>query len=97
MVTKAKNIQLYHLHLVGDFRHTGFGFSCLKQACALNIAGNLRYISEQEVEMNLEGNSKQLTRFLSWCKTSTETKSLNISDPMDNLIGLTDFDIINSL
>lgn len=97
MTTNGQTTLFHHLHLKGNFRNTGFGFSCLKQAYAMHIAGNLRYISEKEVEMNLEGNNKQLIRFFSWCKSSPETTSICVSEPMDHLLGLKDFNIINSL
>lgn len=97
MATNEQDIIHYHVHLTGDFKQTGFGFSCLKQASGLHLAGHLRYISEKEVEMNLEGMSEQLNSFFSWCQSCSETASVTISEPLDHLFGLTEFNIINSL
>lgn len=89
--------QLFHLHLTGSFAQTGFGFSCMKRAFECNIHGYLNYISSHEIEMNLEGNAEKIGKFFTWCLKSNETTGGQISEPMNHLIGLNDFNIINAL
>jgi acylphosphatase len=55
------------IRLKGNFRNSGFGFSCLKQATNLDIKGEFSYLNEQEVEIHLLGSNESMGLFFHWC------------------------------
>ena len=87
----------YHLHLIGNFAQTGFGFMCMKKAFELEVKGYLRYISAIEIEMNLAGDENQINNFYYWCLQNPEASDGFISAQPTNNNNFNEFEIINSL
>ena len=97
MVVSDHKTHLFYISLRGNFKETGFGFSCMKQAYKKSITGQLHYTSTQKIEMHLEGGQEQVEDFFSWCMESGETSEGKLSSPMVKTAGFNDFKIINSL
>ena len=53
--------------LKGNFKNSGFGFSCLQKATNLNVNGKFEYHNEKEVEIIASGEKESVQRFYKWC------------------------------
>lgn len=87
----------HKINLKGNFAEKGFGFSCLKKAFELNLVGYLKYKSTKDLEIVVQGDKNQIANFYSWCLSSSETSSIDISRPHKYNPLLNYFSINNSI
>jgi acylphosphatase len=62
------------IELKGNFAARGFGFSCLKQAAQLKLAGSLQYQSEEQVLIQIYGSDNAIEQFFKWCQGVEEVR-----------------------
>ncbi len=96
-MNETKNINNQQINLKGTFAKKGFGFSCLKKAFELKIAGRLEKLSSKEIEINLQGSENKILNFYDWCLTVPETTSGEIINTNKQYPTLNEFKIINSI
>jgi len=65
--------------VTGNFKNTGFGFSCMQQAVNLGIEGTFEYINMNEVRIRVSGSREALEAMVSWCRRQEITKKVTIS------------------
>ena len=81
----------------GNFRNTGFGFSCMQQAIALEIEGTFEYICEDEVRITVSGNLKSIEKMQSWCEKQKITNKVSVAFSKDKPRHYHGFEIVNLL
>lgn len=63
--------------LRGNFKGSGFGFSCLHQASFLNVTGKFKYLNSDCVNITVSGSQTSLHEFHQWCLSQKEINSGN--------------------
>jgi len=83
--------------LKGNFKNTGFGFSCLQKAISLNVSGEFKYLNEKEVEIIVSGGKESIQKFYNWCidRNFPESGELDFLSKKPKYYN--DFQIINQL
>ena len=81
----------------GNFKNTGFGFSCMQQAIVLEIEGTFEYICEDEVRITVSGNLKSIEKMQSWCEQQAITTKVSITFSEGDPTHQHGFEILNLL
>jgi acylphosphatase len=63
---KHVNISIY-----GKVQKTGFRFMSMQYAVKIGVTGFVRYTSECNLYMEVEGPSDKLEAFINWCRSGT--------------------------
>lgn len=85
------------IELKGNFAARGFGFSCLKQAAQLKLAGSLQYQSEELVLILLSGSDTAIEEFFKWCQEVEEVRVALKRNSRIRSLSDHEFQIINYL
>ena len=85
------------INLKGDFKNSGFGFSCMQQAVNLNITGKFEYLQNNEVEIISFGNKESIRDFFDWALKQQQTVSGNLELSSTKIMRSNEFHIINQL
>lgn len=83
--------------LKGNFKNTGFGFSCLQYADRLHINGNFKYQNEKEVEIIITGEKEAIQQFYRSCIDQNFPVSGELSYLTNKPDKFREFQIINQL
>jgi acylphosphatase len=83
--------------LKGNFKNSGFGFSCLQKATVLNVNGKFEYHNEKEVEIIASGEKESIQRFYQWCIDQKIPDSAELTFSSTKPSQYKEFQIINQL
>lgn len=82
--------------LQGKFEQSGFGFSCMQRASALNITGQFEYLTTDKVQIQVAGSETAIQNFHLWCMSQKVTLSGNLRTLSESK-KYDEFQIINQL
>jgi acylphosphatase len=82
--------------LTGNFKNTGFGFSCLHRAISMNLKGTFEYLTETSVIIIIFGEKSTFHDFLKWCLSQPETSKGQLQ-LYNSIETYSDFEIINQI
>ncbi|RLD52781.1 MAG: hypothetical protein DRJ05_17140 [Bacteroidetes bacterium] len=83
--------------LEGNYKNSGFGFSCMQRADALNVCGKFEYLSETAIQINVSGKNDVLQKLFNWGLEQTETTSGTFGPDNAKPSQYKEFEIINQL
>ncbi|MCB0807361.1 MAG: acylphosphatase [Bacteroidales bacterium] len=90
-------MQHVKIQLSGNFKQSGFGFSCLQKAWHNNITGQFTYLQHDAVEIHASGSDDSILDFYTWCLNQKETRNGEMASIHLKRIKYTEFEIINQL
>lgn len=58
----------FHILISGEVQGVSFRYNSRKKAHSLNLRGWVRNLENGDVEIDVEGNDKEVLEFLQWCE-----------------------------
>ncbi len=83
--------------LEGNYKNSGFGFSCMRQAAELNVLGKFKYLSKTAIQINVSGKNDVLQKLFNWGLEQAETTSGTFMPDNAKPSQYNEFEIINQL
>jgi len=70
----------FEIYVAGVVQGVGFRFFTAQQARDVGVFGNVRNLSDGRVYIEVEGDSKNVIRFISWCQTGPPSATVHSLD-----------------
>jgi acylphosphatase len=73
----------YNIIIKGEVYQVGFRFYAMQMTGKYNLTGYVKYLGEDTIYMEVEGNVQELEEFIKWCKrgcVGSKIESVNFEE-----------------
>lgn len=97
ITTMEKGMTNFSIKIYGNLKETGIRFSAMHQAYKLGLYGIARFMKEDAVFIEAEGEAENIEQFKKWCCLAAEKNGKRKSEMVSKkkLKGYTEFNIVD--